>query len=133
MHGGIHENVTLVKSQYESFRTGDLQAVVDRLTENITWAVPGTNRISGNYQGPKQVVELLGKIMDITAGHFALEVDSIVADDDHAIALVRITARRDGQTLSYDAAQVWQLTAGKVTKFVEYLTDQATVDEIYRW
>lgn len=124
-------NETLIRSRYEAFARGDLQFVADLFDDDIVWAVPGDNQISGTYHGAQEIVALFGKIMTLTEGQFHLDVRRLLADDECAFAQVNVTAVRGGRTSSFDAVQVWSLRDGKVIRFEEYLTDQATVDDLY--
>lgn len=126
-----HPNENLIRMRYEAFARGDLAAATDIFADEISWLVPGHNKIAGQYVGREQVMGLFAQIMRLTEGRFALEVREVLANDARAVALVTVTATRDGQTRVYDSAQVWGLASGKAVAFQEFVGDQDVVDLLF--
>lgn len=46
-----HSNVDLLRRGYDAFGKGDMDTLRDLLAENIVWHVPGSNILSGDYEG----------------------------------------------------------------------------------
>jgi len=55
----------------------------------------------------------------------------VVANDDHAIALVQATARRGGRTLTYRTAEIFHVRDGKVTARWAFSDDTAAINEFF--
>jgi ketosteroid isomerase-like protein len=86
--------------------------------------------LAGDYRGRDAVYGMFGKLMEITGGTFRLDVHTILADDDHGVALVVATGSRNGQSVELKEAHVFHLLNGKVVEFWEAFTDQYSADEL---
>ena len=95
-----HPHVTLLRGAYEAFGKGDLAALDDVFAEDIRWHEPGRNQLSGTHEGRTAVYAMFGRLMEITEGSFRIELGAVLADDDHAAAVVSITARRGDNSFS---------------------------------
>jgi hypothetical protein len=72
-----------------------------------------------------------GKLMELSAGSFHLDIHDIVANDRHGVALVTAYGERDGQTMEVREANIWHLADGKATEFWVFAEDQAAVDKFF--
>ena len=54
--------------------------------------------------------------MEVTGGSFREEVEDVLANDHHAIVLVRDQFTRDGQSREYRTAHVYDVRDGKLAK-----------------
>ena len=112
-----HPNEELIRGGYEAFVRGDVNEVLSRFAEDITWHVPGRSPIAGDYRGHEEVMGFFGKLQEMTGGTFGLDVHDVLASDDHVVALVRLTGERSGERHSSNAAHVWHVRDGKATEF----------------
>lgn len=128
------DNVRVVQEAYEAFGRGDLPAVLDRLTEDIEWLVPGPSGITpviGRFRGKEEVARFfksLGEEQEIL--EFAPQ--EFIAQGDTVVALGRFKARvkATGRTLEYDWAMAFTLRGGRISRFREYF-DTAAVPAAY--
>ena len=67
--------------------------------------------------------------MDATEGSLHLDLHSVLADDEHGVALMTISASRGGRSLNVNAVDVMHLRDGKVAEVWAIPTDQYTYDE----
>lgn len=125
-----HQNISRVQAGYEAFANGDFPVLDDFFDENVVWHVDGRNQLAGTYHGRNEVYEFFGRIMELTGGSFRIAVHTILADDDHGVALVTSTASREGRTVTTQDAHVFHLRDGKVTEFWDASTDQYATDEL---
>ena len=58
---------------------------------------PGSDPLAGDHRGKAEVLALLGRVMEMTAGRFHPEVHDILASDDHVAALVTVRVERKGR------------------------------------
>lgn len=113
-----HPNEELLRGGYEAFARGDLDAVRSLFSEDIAWHIPGRTPMSGDYRGHDEVFGFFGQVFELSGGTFSVEVHDILANDDHAVALVTEHAERPGRgTLDAKEAHVWHLAGGKATEF----------------
>lgn len=125
-----HENEELLRRGYEAFAQGDMETIDSMFADDITWHSPGNNPISGSYEGKQQVFEMFGRLREMTDS-FSQELHDVLANDDHAVALVKTRAERDGKQLESSAAHVYHVEDGKVVSFWNHTLDQEAVDRFF--
>ena len=61
-------NTEIVKSMYEAFGRGDIGAILNSVSDNIDWTVPGPSAIpyAGHYRGRQEVAGFFQKLADTT-------------------------------------------------------------------
>lgn len=126
-----HPNEDLVRRAYEAFAQGDMETVRSAFADNIRWHVQGESPLSGVYIGHVEVLGLFRTLAERSGGTFSLEVHDVLANDEHAVVLVRERATREGRTLVSTQAHVLHLSNGKVTEFWGLPTDVAAVDAFW--
>jgi uncharacterized protein len=124
-----HPNEDLVREGYQAFIKADMQKVSGFFADDIVWHVGGRGPLAGDYRGKDEVLGFLAKTMEMTGGTFTLEVHDILANDDHAVALVVARAQREGKTLEDRQAHVLHIRDGKVTEYWGHPGDQYAIDE----
>ena len=68
--------------------------------------------------------------MEVTQGSFHPDLHAVLADDEHGVALVVVTASRGGRTVKVNAVDVMHLRDGKVVEVWTVPTDQYAFDEV---
>ena len=126
-----HPNVARIRNIYAAVANGDLAALNDVFAEDLVWHDSGRNQLSGDYRGREAVFEFFGKVMEATEGSFHLDLHSVLADDEHGVALVTISASRGGRSIKVNAADVMHLRDGKVSEVWAIPTDQYAFDEVF--
>ncbi len=126
-----HPNIDRIRVGYEAFFKGDFAALDDFLDENVVWHEDGRNQFAGTYNGRNEVYSFFGRLMESTGGTFNLEVHSILADDDHGVALVNASGSRDGGTMASHGVHVMHLRDGRVAEFWAASTNQYAVDDLF--
>jgi uncharacterized protein len=125
-----HPNIARIRDGYAAFAKGDFAVLTDLFADDVVWHVGGRSQLAGEYRGRDAVFAFFGKIMEVTEGSFRLDVHAILADDEHAVALVFGTASRGGRSITDVAAHVFHLHDGKVTEYWNAPTDQYAFDEL---
>jgi ketosteroid isomerase-like protein len=126
-----HPNEDLARRGYEAFATGDMATLDELFADDIVWHSPGRNELSGTFRGKDEVFANLQKNMELTGGTFRLDIHALVADDEHAVALLRARAERDGKTLDDNTVQVFHIKDGKVTESWLNPSDAYASDEFW--
>jgi hypothetical protein len=72
-----------------------------------------------------------GRQFQLSGGTLRITPSVIVADDQHAFALVHASAQRNGRTMEAPGVNVVRLRSGKAVEFWSYTTDQYTLDEFW--
>jgi hypothetical protein len=85
------------------------------MPEDAKWHLVGTSPVSGDFEGKEAVFGLFARIAQET-DTYQQEIHAILADDEHAVALVKTTAARGGRDLQYDGVFVFHVADGKMTE-----------------
>jgi uncharacterized protein len=126
-----HPNEELVRRGFEAFGTGDMAALDRLFAEDIVWHFPGTSAVSGDFRGKAEVLGWLSKNAELSGGTLRVEPHDILANDEHAVALIRVTAQRGGKSLDDQSVQVFHIRDGKVTEAWLNPTDQQASDDFW--
>lgn len=120
-------NVQLVREAYAAFGRGDIQSILDSLSDNVEWKAPPVEPIAGTYRGRDGVAEFFRKVAE-TFEFTRFEPREFVAQGDRVLVLghYAANARSTGRTVDSDWAMAFTVTNGQVSRFQEY-TDTAAV------
>ncbi len=77
------------------------------------------------------MLELLGRVMEITRGRFHPEVHDILASDDHVAALVTVRAERDDRSVEWRSIDLFHVRDGKLSEHWVHEVDQDAVDRFF--
>jgi uncharacterized protein len=125
-----HEN--LMREGFAAFGRGDIDALQQEFfAEDIRWHFAGRSSISGDYHGVAEVTDWLGRVFELSEGTIRLEVHDLVANDDHAVALLTVHAERAGKRLAQNCAQVFHVRDRRATESWTYPADQYANDEFW--
>jgi ketosteroid isomerase-like protein len=127
----MHPNEQAVRDGFRSFGSGDVNAARPLLDDDVIWHFAGRNAYSGDYRGKQAVEEVFGKRRDSTKGTLTFEVHDVLANDDHAVALVSNRAERDGQTFEWKSVSVYHMRDGKIAEAWTHNDDQYAVDAFW--
>jgi uncharacterized protein len=125
-----HPNAARIRDGYAAFAKGDFAVLNDLFAEDLVWREFGRSQLAGEYRGRDAVYGLFGKLMEVTEGSFHADLHAVLADDEHAVALVVVTASRGGRSIEVKQAHVFHMRDGKVTEFWNANTDQYAEDEL---
>ena len=128
---GAQDNVTLVRSMYDAFSTGDMKALLSMLAEDIDWHVVGPLEIptAGTRSGRAEVAanfQLLSEteyIQEFVPEDFVAE-----GNDDVVFGQLRATVRSTGKPYKSTWEHRHTLRKGRIIRFREWFDTAAAVD-----
>ena len=126
-----HPNAALPRKGYEAFASGDMATMTDLFAEDVVWHLAGNNPLSGVHRGRDAVFAIFAKTTQLSGGTFKIELHDVLANDQHAVALTRGTASRQGKQLNSLDTDVYHMSNGKVTEFWSFAEDQRLTDEFW--
>jgi len=126
----VHPNEQVVRDLYAARERGDLDAVAALLHPEIDWHEP--NEYFGHMRGRERVIETLREAVDATGGTFRIDLHDVLANDDHAVALVQWSARRDARAIQGQEIAVYHVRDGVVREVWFTANDPGSVDEFFR-
>jgi ketosteroid isomerase-like protein len=127
------DNVRLIQRIYAAFGAGDVQTILDSVSDDAQWINhgPATIPYAGSRSGKTQIREFFQAIADSTTGGKVI-AEKFVAQADAVVATGRYTARvRDtGADIDTPIAHLFTVRNGKVVRW-EGFSDSARVAEAH--
>ena len=128
------QNTKVVQEAYAAFGRGDVQGILDRLTDDVIWkGVYGAAAhvpTSGERRG-KSAVATFFKQVGETMKFSRFEPKEFIATGDRVVALGSYNGTTSiGKSFESDFAMVFTLKNGKVSHFQEFC-DSAAINAAY--
>jgi ketosteroid isomerase-like protein len=99
------------------------------IDENVLWHQPGANRFSGELKGRDAVFAMIGQMMQISNGTFAIDkVNSVLSNGDMVAVTIHFTGKRDGASMSQDGVDVMRFKDGTIAEMWLFSGDQPAED-----
>ena len=126
-----HPNVGLLRKGFEAFAKRDMATLTELFSESLVGHVAGNSPFSGEHKGRDAWFAVLRRIGELSEGTWRSEVHDVLANDEHAVALTRATASREGKQLDLLGAHTYHVSNGKVTEAWWFWQDQRAFDEFW--
>ena len=125
------ENTAIIQKAYDAFGRGDIQTILDSVTEDVEWGLEGPDAIAfaGKKKGPAEVLTffqaLAGTLQDMK-----LSIEFFVAQNDRVASMGRFsgTVVATGKSFDVPLAHFFTIRDGKVSRFVDFTDTAATVE-----
>lgn len=125
-----HPNADLVRKGFEAFAAGDMATMDQLIADDAIWHTSGRNPLAGDYKGKEAIFENWARLRQETEA-FQQDMHAILADDDHVVALVDVTAARGGKTLKGQQVLVFHVIDGKASEVWAVSTDPYAFDALW--
>ncbi len=116
----VQDNVQQVKDAYGAFGRGDIAAVMETLSDDIEWIIPGPSEIptSGTQRGKQAVQTWFGTLAQ-TIAYQRFEPYEFIADGDKVVVLLHVegTMQHNKRSFAGDEAHVFTTRGGKTVRF----------------
>ena len=114
----------VVQGMYAAFATGDVEAVLGAMAEDIVWnEAENFPYADGNpYVGPQAVLEGVFARIGADWEYFELDLQDSLQDGNRIAFFGRYNAkhRESGKTMSAQFVHVWKVVDGKAVSFQQY-------------
>ena len=97
-----------------AFNRGDLDALRDQVTPDVSYVIPGRAAVSGEFHGLEAVVGAFERLRRLSGGTIVAEPGLVMRDGDDVLFTARVTADRDGRTLDVLNAYAYHFEAGRL-------------------
>lgn len=124
-------NKKLIQRGFDAFAQGDMEAMSEVLSPDVVWHTPGNNILSGDRNGLEDTLGLFALIGQETGGQVSQDIHAILADDEHAVALVNSSITRNDKTVAGSSVFVFHLSGGQVTESWAHNSEQSALDELW--
>jgi ketosteroid isomerase-like protein len=122
-----HPNAAKIRAASEAMElSGDMTSQMDMLSDDIVWHEIGSDE-------PIRGKQALGERFASMPEGASIKVDThdIVANDEHAIALVTATATMGDQELVYRTAEIYHMKDGKITERWAFSDDTDRINKFF--
>lgn len=123
-----HPNEAVLARFYEQFPGGDLAPLI---TEDAFALIGGSNALSGHHQGRRDTVASLAAYRAAAPDGIELDIHDILANDDHGLAIVRVTARQGDAIYDEWETHVFELDNGAIAGIFVYWNDPTPADAFF--
>jgi ketosteroid isomerase-like protein len=125
------DNTAVVRKAYENFKTGNIEALLGQMSEDVDWHLPDIEGVpfAGARRGTGQVGEFFSTLADVQ-DTLAFEPREFVAQGDKVVVLGDYSWRvkKNGREYGSDFAHVFTVRDGKIVAFHEYMDTAAAAD-----
>src|ERR1700685_327 len=128
------QNVALIQKMYDAFGRGDIQTIVEHLTEDVEWLAEGPSSVPyfGKMKGPAEVQSKFFGGIAGTQEDMKLTIEDFIAQADGVATFGRYSAKVKATGKRFDGAlgHLFRIRDGKISKFVN-VGDTAAVGAAY--
>lgn len=128
------ENTAIVEQAYNNFKTGDIQSLIDQMSDDVTWQLPEIEDVPlagkrTGREGVKDFFAILARDQDVVA----FEPREFVAEGDKVISLgnYKWRVKDTGRDFASDFVHIFTIRDGKIAGFREHL-DTVAIASAYR-
>ena len=119
----MHDHDRILRDAYAAFVRGDLDGYLSHCTPDMTFTVPGDNKVSGVYSREEFASGLIAKVMNATAGTFAETVLDVFTSARGGIVRAHHEFQANGQKREYRTLHIYEIRDGKLASFLEVPED----------
>ena len=113
-------NVDVVRQLYSDFGEGNVEGILNVLTEDVAWKEPpaGKSPLAGTWNGHEGVAEFF-RIVDEVSETEDFRPKEYIAQGNKVVVLgyYRFLAKSTGKRWESEWAMVWTLRDGKIAEF----------------
>lgn len=125
-----HPNADLVRRGFEAFAVKDMATLDAILSDDVKWHSPGRAPFAGDFEG-KQALFANWATIPEHVDSLRQDIHAIVADDEHAVAMVNLEIARGDRMYSGPQLIVFHVADGKATEAWIVAVDQAAADAFW--
>ena len=122
-----HPNAATIREASASMEPGgDMMAMLDLLDDDIVWHEIGRDEPIRGKQALTERFTSMPESSCLTA-----ETNDVVANDEHAVQLMNVTATRGGDSLDYRTAEIYHMRDGKITERWAFSDDTERINRFF--
>ena len=125
-------NIDIAKDYIRAAQTGDQALLASRISPDVIWHQPGKNRFSGTHRGLPAVGAMLGQMMEVSGGTFAITRAGPFMENGNWVAIVlEFQGQREGARMSQAGVDVLRIEGGKIVEVRLLSSDQEEEDAFW--
>ena len=124
--------IDIAKTYIKAIQTGDQASLGSLISPDVVWHQPGKNRFSGIHQGMAAVGPMLGAMMEVSKGTFAItRADHYMANGDWVAITIEFAGEANGLTMKQAGVDLIRIEGGKIVEVKLFSSDQAQEDAFW--
>ncbi len=128
-----HENARLVREFYEARASDDFDTILSILAEDVVWREPDVgSEHTGDLHSAEAVLAMIREAQSLTGGTFVLTPQEIIANGEHAVAMIDWTAMREDKALEGKEVAVYRIRDGKIVEASFHQDDHSKDAEFWK-
>jgi len=125
-------NIDIAKAYIKAVQTGDQATLGNLISPTVVWHQPGNNQFSGTHQGMGVVGPMLGKMMEVSNGTFAISrADHYMANGDFVAITLEFTGQANDLQLKQPGVDILRIENGKIVEVRLFSSDPAQEDAFW--
>lgn len=117
---------------FDALESGDFATVSATFADDIVWHQPGANQFSGSHHGAAAVGEMIGGMMTVSEGTFALKRNApLMVNGTTVAAPVHWTAKRSGAEMDGVGVDLMRVEGDKIVEVWLFTADPAEEDAFW--
>lgn len=121
----MHPNARILHEAAKRMES-DPTAGFDILADDVVWHEIGRDEPTRGKQALMERFQSDGQQWQISADEHA-----VIADDEHAVQLMNVTATRGDQKLNYRTAEIYHMRDGKIAERWAFSDDTAAITAFF--
>jgi len=128
----MHPNEAPIRRTFEAFDRRDVAGIQAYLHPDIVWFDLGSdNPLGSEFRGVGEVLSFFAHTFETTNDSLHLNVHDVLANDNHAVALVQLTGQRGKRELNDQTVFLCHVKDGLVTQVWSYAEDQTKANAFW--
>jgi limonene-1,2-epoxide hydrolase len=111
---------------------GSPDGVVEMLTEDVVWHVPGVSSIAGDHRGHDAVIEYFRTRRRIADNSMRLHPGEMLAEEDLVVQRVDGTTLVGGESVSWKTVGIYRVEASRIAEVWLVPLDPQKFDRVWR-
>ncbi len=125
-------NIDIAKAYIKAVQTGDQATLGSLIAADVIWHQPGNNQFSGTHRGMALVGPMLGRMMEVSKGTFAItRADHFMANGDWVAITLEFAGEVNGLKLNQPGVDLIRIEGGKVVEVRLFSSNQAQEDAFW--
>ncbi|HWU15372.1 MAG TPA: nuclear transport factor 2 family protein [Caulobacter sp.] len=125
-------NIDIAKAYIKAVQTGDQATLGELLSPEIVWRQPGDNRFSGVKTGIAEFGAMMGGMMEVAEGTFAItHAHRYLANGDLVAIEIEFSGQRPGAKLDQPGIDLLRIAQGKIVEVWLFSSDPEQEDRFW--
>ena len=125
-------NIDIAKTYIKAVQTGDQATLGSLISPEVIWHQPGNNQFSGTHRGMAAVGPMLGKMMEVSKGTFAItRADHYMSNGDWVAITIEFAGQVNGIQHKQPGVDLNRIEGGKIVEVRLFSSDQAQEDAFW--